>query len=364
MDSGKPLKSIKNSNSKKKLRQLVYGSMAVGGALGMAGMTAQAHGNASSHLEAALAWNFDDFVIQRESLVKAYPNEIETLTGLQDQDREFGLQRNTYIEADVNFADNIRDASDLGKKLSRIISDKITENRILSNQILINSVKQATALTPMSAQVLQHLSNGETEKAIALIEIGDSVDDVLSRYSVVQLDLYNYGAVNQFSTATFTSEILDISKAALEYQNSNARDNLGARAGFLHNMASAALPDRGTATKDQTSTGKKAAEEALEIRQKLQRAENIGIAEYMVGVYDYRAGDYKAASTRFEASLDLLGNQANQQDVIWSKLFLGFSKLNQDDQEGQELINQARAEFEESNNDYGLQYADSLTRTT
>lgn len=355
---------IKKQKAKKKLRRLVYGSMAVGGAIGLAGMTAQAHGNASSHMEAQLRWNFDNFVIEREGVRANFPDQIGTLERLQSSQERMGLERLEFRQAN-NFdfaALNDDEMPILGQKVDNIVQYQNVGNQMLNNQVVINSIKQQTSLTPLSRSVLQQLQSGNTKKAIALIEDGNDVKQVLSTYLVVQLDLYNYGAIDQFSTATFTDEIISISKAGLAYQKNHAPDDLGARAGMLHNLASSTLPDKGTARPDQVKFGRDAAIEALKIRKRMGDPGTIAVAEYMVGVFDYKEGNFDDAQKYFKASLKNLDGTLRFQDIAWSKLYLGLSQLSKGDNGGKELVYEVRKEFEQSGNDYGLLYLNTVAK--
>ena len=360
------LNKIKKAKAKKKLRRIVYGSMALGGAIGLAGLNAQAHGNASSHKEAQLSWNFDDFVIEREVIQETYPREISVVTNLRDNMEILERNRDSFRQpGNFNFdALNDDEVPKLGGKVDNILSDQLAANQILSNQLSINSVKQITALTPTTKEVLQLLQSNDIKGAIKVIENTPKRDDVLSRYSIVQLDLYNYGAIDQFSTATFADEIVKITKAGLHYQKTKAPKELAARAGLLHNLASAVLPDKGSATAYQFKTCRNAAIEALKIRKGLEDKVGTGIAEYMVAMFDYRANDFAAAEKRLEQSLELLDGSYRVQDIAWSKLYLGLSKIAQGDRSGQKLINQVRNEFKEAGNSYGLTYLDSVTKKT
>jgi hypothetical protein len=60
-----------DNNRKKLIKKLVFGTLVTGGALGLAGVNAQAHGNASSHQAVALSWNFDDYDVKRQEPPKA-----------------------------------------------------------------------------------------------------------------------------------------------------------------------------------------------------------------------------------------------------------------------------------------------------
>lgn len=56
---------------KTKIKKLVFGTLVTGGALGLAGVNAQAHGNASSHKTVTLSWNFDDYDVKRQEAPKS-----------------------------------------------------------------------------------------------------------------------------------------------------------------------------------------------------------------------------------------------------------------------------------------------------
>jgi hypothetical protein len=355
---------LKKANAKKKLRLILYGSVAAGSVMGLAGITAQAHGNASSHGEAQLSWNFNDYVIKREDLKTTYPREIEKLEIFQEDIEQLSNSRRLFKET-INFnygALNDNEIPNLVSKLDKIDGDNIEAIQILSNQITVNSIKQSTALSPITKEVFQNIKSGNYKQAIKVIESASSAKDVLSNYSIVQLDLYNYAVVDQLSTAQLTDEIIKISRAALNYQKSKAPKELATRAGILHNLASAAQPDHGTATASQTKAGRLAAEEALKIRTSLGDKPSIAVAEYMVGVYDYKANKLENAHMHFEKSLELLTNSHRVQDIAWSTLYLGLTKLKMNDKSGNELVEKVRQTFAEEGNKMGLAHIVSASQ--
>jgi hypothetical protein len=63
-----------------RLKKLVFGSLITGGAIGLAGVNAQAHGNASSHANSpTLQWSFDNYAVHRQEWFAANPANSMTL---------------------------------------------------------------------------------------------------------------------------------------------------------------------------------------------------------------------------------------------------------------------------------------------
>lgn len=71
-DKDKEQQEALSSNRKRKLKALVLTSLVGGGALGLAGWNAQAHGNRSSHVVTTIQWSVDDYVIDQNQA------EVET----------------------------------------------------------------------------------------------------------------------------------------------------------------------------------------------------------------------------------------------------------------------------------------------
>ena len=381
-DDKNPEDHDKRKAAKHNLGKLVFGTMVTGGALGLAGLTAQAHGNASSHAELALRWNFDDYVVQRE--LRMHPGAEST--ALQDR-----YQRLSKIEkllggakTGTGMVGGIRaDALDtkmLGAKAlgadggvdgggapanwreNASSFDDLQRERF-SLGLSLARAKEGLALTPASRDALAALEAGNKMSAGAALE-GDTPSKTLANYIVLQTDLYNLGAVGGLSTPAYLKEITAVSKDALSLQEKQAPGDLAARGAILTNWASAAAPDIGRVSDADTSAGRAAAEQALKAYRELGNPDFIGRALYMVGVYDYRAGDYAAAQAHFADSLKTLDGSKDGNSIAWSKLYLGLSQRAQQPKSKSAAANieAARAYFASVSDQYGLDYIQFITR--
>lgn len=365
IDKGRPAPA---QNSK--LRRLVFGALIANGAvgLGLIAVSAQAHGNASSHNPLQLSWNFDNFVIQRENLLA--PDSISTDL-LRNLDAEL-TRTNTALD-NVNRSLEASPGASLAERTkwlaeSRRLSENAAQLRAQSAQ-----TQARLALRPLSREVLNRLEAGDASAAFATIESAGSPQKVLDAYSAVQLDLRAYGAVDGADTPALLPEIEALTKAAIAYQQQRAPDDLGAAASLLHNLASSASPDRGSVTEAQTKAGLAAAEKALQLRKQIGEKDAIAIAEYMVGVYRYKAGDTKAAAKLFADSATKLEASGNKEAYAWSSLFLGMAQSSQpstsaagagtsDAAKGKKNIDRARTLFAQANNTFALDYIAKNTR--
>lgn len=343
-------------SAKCKIRRAVIGTMLAGGALGIVGMTAQAHGNASSHSKLSLDWNFDNFVVNRESLINPGTAGIDPIVTL---DREV---RDAVSARDALRALSERPDEPLSNRMQNLGRSRLMNERALGLDLTLKQATTQRALTPLSRNVLSQLQANNPAGAVTLIERSGTPEEVLGVYATVQLDLYNYGAVDGRSTLALANEIIRICDAAIAYLSANAPNDLPALGGFLHNLASAALPDIGDPTPAQFQAGRAAAERAIEIRRRTSDPVTTGIALYLAGVYSLKAREYERAEQQLRQSIQLLENTARVNDLAWSKAYLGLTRLAQGDAAGAALVNEARESFRRSGNQFGLQYLSSLNR--
>jgi len=337
---------------KKRVRRLVFGSLVANSALGLAafaGISAEAHGNASSHKGAQINWNFDTFVVSRESML----SPDAAATGLLKDIQKDTLATKVNLIKHQNFM-MAQPGPDTFQRMQHTNTARALNQEALRLELQLRQSLDRLQLSPLSSLVLDQLTAGKPDEAIKIIESSGTVDKVLSNYSLVQLDLYNYGAIAEFSSPQYLAEIKAVTNAALAYQQSAAPAALDVRAGFLHNLASAAAPDTGTVSAADAAAGMAAAQEALKLRKQLGEPRAIGVAEYMVGIYHYRAGKNAAAQQAFTNSLAQLQAPEYVEDRAWSRLYLGLAKKAAGDKGGEALVNQAREAFKQANNKTAL----------
>jgi hypothetical protein len=330
--------------------------MLASGALGMAGLTAQAHGNASSHASLSLDWNFDDFVINREKLLNPDGADSDPLLQLDQELREvYEHSAKLRQESEVPGAS-------VSDRLESVTESRLLDERAMGLELDIKQAATQRALTPLSRNVLAQFQANNPAGATALIERSGTPRDVLSSYATVQLDFYNFSAVGGRSTTTLTDQIITLSDAAIAYQERNAPNDLVALGGFLHNLASAALPDIGQATPEQFRIGREAAQRAVDVRRRTNDPVTTGIALYLAGVYSFKASEFDDAEKKLRESIALLENTDRTNDLGWSTAYLGFVRSAQGLEDGTLMVEQARRIFQRSGNDYALQYISTYQR--
>ena len=338
---------------RRKLKKLVYSALAIQGVVGMAAMvvSAEAHGNASSHAAAQLDWDFDNFVVRRESLTNPNAPTTALLRDLESRQAALIQQINTRVQ---DFDASIDSLSDNTSKLEDA-KEIVGSYASISEQL--EQLTDTMVLRPSTKHVLELLTQGREQEAIASIEsVSQDPSAVLSEYSLVQLDLINYSAVDGLSTAGMLPAIIAVSQAGVAYQEAHLPAETVLAASILHNLASAAIPDTGSATGDQHNIGRQAASDALAIRTQLGDARAIGIAEYMVGVYQYKDRKLADAENTLAMARAKLTNTATDEQYAWATLFLGYTQLALGKAEGQHLVDEARVSFQKVGSSFGLRY--------
>jgi hypothetical protein len=355
MPKGNDAQTVKPSGdavyARGKLKRLVFGALIANGAVGagLLAVSAQAHGNASSHAAAQLDWTFDNFTLRRETLLNPSSPSTELLSTLDRERRE-----NQNALGEINKSLNGASTLTLAQRTQlRTEAQRLSESslKLRAESMKIND---RLALTPLSRQVITLLQAGDAKAAASAIEASGNPETVLRNYSLVQLDLRNLGAVDGKDTPVFFSEVLAVTQAGVAYQEKAAPGDTASAAGLLHNLASAASPDRGVMTAEQTRIGREAAEKALQIRKSLGQAESIAIAEYMVGVYAFKAGDVAKAETMFTDSVTKLQPTSNKEALAWSTMYLGKTQERQSKATARQNLDRARTFFESVKNSTAL----------
>lgn len=347
------LDAVTGEAPKRKLKKMVFSALAVQGVVGLAAMvvSAQAHGNASSHLGAQLDWDFDNFVVRRETLTNPTSPTASLLRDLAGRQAALSNEISTRRQDFDAQRDSLSD---------RVLKLEDARRSIEGGAYLNNRLQQLTntlTLRPSTRKVLDLLAGGRGQEASTAIEsVSADPLTVLTEYSLVQLDLINYSAVDGFSTPAMIPEIVAVSRAGLAYQRARLPADVAIGASILHNVASAAAPDTGSATAEQQSIGRDAAAEALAIRTQLGETKAIGMAEYMVGIYQYRDRRFADAERTFISARGKLNSTPPNEQQAWATLFLGYSQLALGKAEGQQLVNEARATFGQIGSSYGQRY--------
>lgn len=337
----------------RKLKKLVFAALVSPAAVSVGLMvgSAQAHGNASSHKGLQLDWSYDNFVIKRETLVSPNAPMTEKLHALE---RERAATR-AALEVTVRSVEQNLGAS------TRTRIQVLGETQVLAqseekSSKELRQLQDSLLLRPSTRAVLNFLAQNDQAGAISAIESAGTPEMVLIEYSLIQLDLMNYGVVGGYSTPTFLPEIIVITRAALTYQGTHTASDTRTAAGLLHNLASAAAPDRGNVTQEQFKIGSDAADRALKLRQQLGDPQAIGIAEYMVGVYQLRAKDFPGAEALFSSAAAKLRIGNNKEALAWNLLFLGYAQQAVGKSDAAANVELARKLFADLNNDYGIAY--------
>lgn len=161
------------------------------------------------------------------------------------------------------------------------------------------------------------------------------------------------------TTAVEALEIILLTQAAVAFQKARLPSELRIEASLLHNLASAAAPDSGTVTPEQSEIGRNAAIEALALRRQLGNDRDIGMTEYMVGVYQYRDKKFSDAEQTFSSAREKLASIPESESYAWVTLFLGYSELALGNNNGQTLIDQAKSIFVQLGSSLGQRYVQS-----
>ena len=288
-----------------KLKRLVFGSLIAGGAIGLAGINAQAHGNASSHNAASL----NSSCINSSSCASvaiAFSN--------------YEVWRNDWFS---NHPENSQTLQDFARQ------------RLMANDI---------------------------PGAVAAIESAGSPDLVMWAYLQAQFDLQKEGSVGEYSSAAFTQQIHAISDAGRAYYFSQPPGGIGWQrtyAQLLHNFASYMQPDMGGAAPPDIMAGQMAAQEELGLRMQIGITSDIGRVEHMLGIYAYRAQDWANAQGMFQAALNhMAGDVSSADDSDWSRAYLGLSMIGAGNPGGGQLVSNSRQSFGLRGNSYAIRYLD------
>jgi hypothetical protein len=298
-----------------------------------------------------LDWDFDNFVIHREALTNPSAPTTSLLQGLERRQAALSSEINAHrqdIEGQSdNFANRVLRLED-----TRRFHE---EGAVLNSRL--RELKNILALRPATRKVLDQLLVGREKEAISAIE-SSSADPltVLKEYSLVQLDLMNYSAVDGLSTPATLPAVISVSRAGLAFQKARLPNEASIAASMLHNLASAAAPESGSVTPEQQQIGRDAATEALALRQQLGNVHDIGVAEYMVGVYQYHDKKFADAEKTFSSSRAKLSSTPPNEAYAWATLFLGYTQLDSGKPQGQALVDEARSVFAQIGSSYGQRY--------
>lgn len=300
--SASPAEERDNRN---KMRALIVGALAAGGVFQINNWQTQAHGNRSSH-SATTVQNLyispDDYVLLRETLTAPNLSETSELAQLTAQLHSL-QQRGAAVTQTSEFQRLSANKTALEKKIG----------------------------TPKSArQVLQFLSQGDVDGAIAAIEGEGWTERVLGQYMITLLDIaYLDGRDNQLSPAR-QKNFVTIAKPAFAYSEKVLGAVKGPRltlqetaskervAEILHNIASFIVL-MNSIDDSEVRLGQTAAELALKTRIELKQPREIMRAHWMVAQYHIRANRTEQALGSLRTALRQAETLKDTPGIAWAK---------------------------------------------
>ncbi len=353
------LKDNKLSNKKKKkLTAVILSSALGGGALGLGGWHAQAHGNRSSHNLAEIRWAPKDYVIKKSEYL--FPDTVSTRS----------LQKLTADLADIKNLETIKKETlkSLENYNIKNLDEETLELKELNDEtdkIMLEKtqLEKSLELNPLTRRVMNFFKDNNLKGAITAIEEQKDQYLVLSGYIWVQMDLYNLGMVNGHSTPKYLEEIITISEAGIKYALPIVDKYITAKksaAALLNNLASFSLPDKGEVTSKQMEKGRNAAIKALELRKELGEPAPIMRANWMVGLHYFKADNLQMATKYFRVAINQAEKLNDREDVAWGKLYLGLSIRLDEKAHAIKLITEARGIFYELGNIYAVNHLDEI----
>jgi hypothetical protein len=302
---------------RERLRAMIIGALAAGGAFQLNGWQVQAHGNRSSHSVASVqqaVFRPDDYILMRQQYLAPSSDVTVQLAQVTEQLRTLQSQP-VRIEATDQF------------------------NKLVA---LKAQIEEGVHVGPTTAKALRLLRAQQVDEAIAAIEGEGSPECILNAYLWALLDLGYLGRRDGKFTADHIAEFGTVAKWAVAYSEkvlsqSNALGPLSALAApqasmevaartrvaeIYHNIASFTLPEDGIVPPELLAQGRDAAQRALKLRRELGQPYETVIALLTVGKHAVRANDTVEAKRLFTEAVQQAEKSGRRDAVAWAKAYL------------------------------------------